>query len=97
MFAPRAGLFAAILTCGSFFFLSYMPIARACNLVALFATLVLWSYWRLVIARRQSGPATLAIFFAGCLDLLYAHFFTALILPPLALFHLPFASRGKRR
>ena len=96
MFAPRAGLFAAILTCASLFFLSYMLIARAFTLVALFATLVLWSYWRLVIARRQSGPATPAIFFAGCLGLLYSHFFTALILPPLALFHLLFVSRGKR-
>ncbi|MCY3946977.1 MAG: glycosyltransferase family 39 protein [Anaerolineaceae bacterium] len=96
LFAPRAGLFASILASASLFFLSYMLIARAFTLVALLTTLVLWSYWRLVIARRQSGPATLGFFLAGCVGLLYSHFFTALILPPLVLFHLLLAPRGKR-
>ena len=96
LFAPRAGLFASILACASLFLLSYMLIARAFTLVALLTTLVLWSYWRLLIARRQSGPAIPAVLFAGCVGLLYAHFFTALILPALALFHLLFAPRGKR-
>lgn len=40
--------------------------------------------------------ATLAIFLAGCVGMLYSRFFTALILPALVLFHLLFAPSGKR-
>ncbi len=96
LLAPRAGLFASLLACASLFFLSYMLIARDFTLIALVTTMVLWSYWRLVIARRRSGPATLAIFFAGCVGLLYGQYFAALILPALLLFHLLFAPPGKR-
>ena len=97
LLAPRTGLFASMLACASLFFLSYMLIARAFTLVALFATLALWSYWRLVIAGRRAGPAALALFFAACLGLLYAHYFAALFLAALFLFHMLFAPPGRRR
>ncbi len=96
LFAPRAGLFASMLTCGSLFFLSYMLIARSFTLIALVTTAILWSYWRLVDTRRQSGPVALPVFFLGCVGLLYSHYFTALILPALFLFHLLFPPRGRR-
>ena len=97
LLAPRAGLFASLLACASVFFLSYMLIARAFTLVALFATLALWSYWRLVIARRRAGPAALTVFTGACVGLLYAPWFAALFPAALFLFHFLFAPPDRRR
>ncbi len=42
------------------------------------------------------APSPWLFFFLGCVGLLYSHYFTALILPALFLFHLLFAMRGRR-
>ena len=97
LLAPRTGLFASTLASASLFFLSYMLIARTFTLVALFTTLILWSYWHMMNARRPAGPGILTVFLAACVGLLYSHYFAALILPALLLFHLLFAPPGRRR
>ena len=96
LFSHQAALLAVLLTSASVFFLAYMAIARVFSLVALFSTLIFWSYWRLAQAKRPAGNAMLAVLFASGVGLLYSHYFAALLLPALAVFHLLFVPRGRR-
>ncbi len=95
-FSPQVALLTVLLASASVFFLAYMAIARVFTLVALFTTLILWSYWRLAQATRPAGNAMLAVLFASSVGLLYSHYFAALLLPALAVFHLLFVPRGRR-
>lgn len=94
LFSPQVALPAVLLSSASVFLLAHMAIARVFTLVALFATLILWSYWRLERERR-AGNATLAVLLASSVGLLYSHYFAALLLPALALYHLLFAPRRR--
>ena len=96
LLAPRAGLFAALLLSASVFFLAYMIHARAFTLVALCSTLCIWSYWRLVLNPRPTGRGAQAGLLLGSIGLLYAHFYCALFLPALGLFHLLFVPKNRR-
>ncbi len=87
-FAPRAGLFAALLLAASSFFLIYLTNARAFPLVAMFTALCLWAYQRLMPRPRQTGWYARAALLAGAGGLLWTHYFAALLLPALALCHL---------
>ena len=94
LLAAPAGLIAALLLLGSAFFMIYFSIARAFTLVALFATLSLRSYWR--IALQPPGRAAGAGLLLGSICLLYSHYFGALLLPVLGLFHLIFVPKNRR-
>ena len=95
-FDEPSALAATTLLAGSVFFLAYLTHARAFSLVALCSALCLWSYWRIAFNRRPAGYGAPALFLAGSLGLLYAHYFSALFLPVLALYHLLFMKRGRR-
>ena len=94
--AARAGLLAALLLSASVFFLAYMIHARAFTLIALCSTLCIWSYWRLVLNPRPTGMGVPAGLLLGSVGLLYSHYFTALFLPALGLFHLLFVPKNRR-
>ena len=96
LFSPQAGLLAVLLTSASVFFLAYLAIARVFALVALFTSLILWSYWRLAQGARPAGYTMPALLFLASAGLLYSHYFAALLLPALGIYHLLFASRGRR-
>ncbi len=96
LLTPRAGLFAALLLSASVFFLAYMIHARAFTLIALCSTLCIWSYWRLVLNPRPSSMGAPAGLLLGSVGLLYSHFFSALFLPALGLFHLVFVPKNRR-
>ena len=96
LFSPQVALLAVLLASAAVFFLAYMAIARVFALVALFTTLILWSYWRLAQASRPAGNAMLAVLLASSAGLLYSHYFAALLLPALGLYHLLFVTRGRR-
>ncbi len=95
-FSPAAGLLASLLLAASLFFLAYLTHARAFSLVALCVALILWCYWRLTLhpqpARKMARPGLLA----GSVGLLYAHYFSALFLPVLILFHLSLRPKDRR-
>ena len=55
LFSHQAGLLAVLLLGCSVLFLAKMAHARAFTFVALSTSLILWSYWRLVIHPRPSG------------------------------------------
>ena len=96
LLAPQAGLLAALLLSASVFFLAYMIHARAFTLIALCSTLCIWSYWRLVLDPRPTSMGVPAGLLLGSVGLLYAHYFTALFLPALGLFHLLFVPKNRR-
>ena len=96
LFAPSAGLVAVLLLSTSGFFIAFMRYARAFTLVALFALVVIWCYWRIVL---HPGPAKRACaigLLLASIILCYMHYFAALLLPALALFHLLFVRRNGR-
>lgn len=95
-FAHPAGLIAAVLLTGSAFFLTFLTTARAFTLVALFATLGLRCYWRLALHPRPPGRGAQAGLLLGSTGLLYAHYFGALLLPVLGLYHLLFVPQTRR-
>ena len=96
LLAPRAGLLASLLLSASVFFLAYMIHARAFTLVALCSTLCIWSYWRIVLNPRPTGMGAPAGLVLGSVGLLYSHYFSALFLPALGLFHLLFVRKDRR-
>ena len=96
LLSPKAGLFAALLLSASVFFLAYMIHARAFTLIALCSTLCIWSYWRLVLNPRPTSMGAPAGLLLGSVGLLYSHYFTALFLPALGLFHLLFVRKNRR-
>ena len=96
LLAARAGFFAALLLSASVFFLAYMIHARAYTLVALCTALCIWSYWRIVLHPRLPGLGAQAGLLLGSAGLLYAHYFSALFLPALCLFHFLFVPKNRR-
>ena len=96
LIAARAGFFAALLLSASVFYLAYMMHARAFALVALCTALCIWSYWRIVLHPRLPGLGAQAGLLLGSAGLLYAHYFSALFLPALCLFHFLFVPKNRR-
>ena len=95
-FSPAAGLPASLLLAASLFFLAYLTHARAFSLVALCVSLTLWCYWRLTFNPRPTRHLARTGLLAGSVGLLYAHYFSALFLPVLVLFHLFRRPRDRR-
>lgn len=96
LISPQVGLTASLLVGASVFFLAYGSIARAFALVVLFATLILWSYGRLILTSRPAGAGTLAVLWLGSAGLLYSNYFASLFLPALGVFHLLFVRKTRR-
>ncbi len=96
LFAPVAGFYAALLLGSSVFFLAYMVNARAYTLVTLCATICLWNYWRVALHMRPPGRGAQAGLLLGSVGLLWSHYFGALLLPALGLFHLLFVPKNHR-
>ncbi len=96
LLAPRAGFFAALLLSASVYFLAYMIHARAFTLVVLCTALSIWSYWRIALHPRPPGKGAQAGLLLGSLGLLYSHYFGALLLPALGLFHLFLVPKNRR-
>ena len=96
LFAARVALTATLLLATSVLFLTYMHVARSYAAVMLFAAIVLWAYWRVALSPSPPGLGSRAILVLGATGLLYSHFFGALLLPALALFHLFFVRKERR-
>ena len=96
LFATAAGLFAALLLGSSVFFLSFMSYARAFTLVTLFTSMSLWAYWRVALRPGIPDRSARAGLLLGTTGLLYSHYFAALLLPALGLYHLIFVRKNRR-
>ena len=96
LFRQQVGIRAALLLASSVFFVTYLHIARVFTTVALLSTLTLWSYWRVALHAKPPGRGAMASLLLGGAGLLYAHYFAALLLPALGLFHLLFLRMNRR-
>ena len=96
LFSSQAGLLAALLLSASLFPQTYMLHARAFSLVMLFTAWSLWAYWRNALCPRPPGFRAQASLLIGMTGLLYSHYFGALLLPVLGLFHLVFVPKNRR-
>ena len=96
LFTARVALTAMLLLSASVFFLAYMYRARSYAPAMLLVTICLWGYWRVALAPRPPGRSARAALLLGGAGLIYAHYFCALLLPALALFHLLFVRRERR-
>ena len=96
LFTARIALAAMLLLSTSVLFLTYMHKARSYGLAMFFAAIVLWAYWRVALHPRTPGRGDRAFLVLGATGLLYAHYFGALLLPALALFHLIFVRKERR-
>lgn len=96
LFSPEAGLLATFLLTGSVFFHAYMVHARAFTLVAMSAGICIHAYWRSVLAPKPPGRQAIAALLAGATGLLFSHYYGALLLPALMLFHIFFVPRSRQ-
>ncbi len=96
LFTPGIALAAALLLATSVLFLTYMHIARFYGPSMLFTVFFLWSYWHVALAKKQPDRAAWAAFLSGGLCLLYSHYFSALLVPALGLFHLLLVRKDRR-
>ena len=96
MLGPSAGLVAVSLMATSLLFVTFMAIARTFTLVTLFSVLAVYGYWRVALRVRAADRADKATLLAGAVGLLYTHYFSALLVLALGVFHL-FRGRRDRR
>ena len=98
LFAPLVGLVAAMLLASSAFFITYMHVARAFTMVALFAVMTIWGYWRLALRSPASGSdrgGELSLL-VGSIGIFYTHYYSVLLLAALGLWHLLITPKGRR-
>ena len=95
-FSPKAGLIAVLLLAASMFPQTNMLHARPFPMAMLFGALCFWSYWHIALRGRRPGLRAQAGLLLGATGLLYSHYFGALLLPVLGLFHLLFVPKNRR-
>ena len=98
LFAPLVGLVAAMLLATSVFFITLMHVARAFSMVALFAMMTIWSYWRIALRPPANGPGRAAQlgFVVGSIGIFYTHYYSVLLLVGLGLWHLLFMPKNRQ-
>ena len=96
LFSPTAGWVAVLILSSSIVFISYMHIIRVFSIVTLMTCLTLWCYWRVALHPKAPGVAAQIGLLLGCIGLLYSHYFAALLLVPLGLYHLLLVAKNRR-
>jgi len=92
--SPLGGLAAAVTMGASAYFLYYFHEVRGYALLVALTPPTLWAYWRLV--NQKGGWRTQAVFFLGSLSLFYTHYFGALPLVVMGVYHLLVVKKDRR-
>ena len=98
LFTPPVGQVAVMVLASSAFFITYMHVARAFTMVALFAVMTIWGYWRLALRSPASGSdrgGELSLL-VGSIGIFYVHYYSVLLLAALGLWHLLITPKGRR-
>ena len=95
-FSPKAGLIAVLLLAALMFPQTNMLHARPFPMAMLFGALCFWSYWQIALRPQRAGLRPQAGLLLGAAGLLYSHYFGALLLPALGLYHLLFVPKNRR-
>jgi hypothetical protein len=83
--SPQVGVYAAAILSVSAFFIHYMHELRMYTLFVLLTAFTVWAYWRIV--RGRPRPLHWVGLFLGALGMLYTHYFAALPLAAVGLWH----------
>jgi len=86
------GLFAAVIFGFSTFTVHYSHELRAFTFVTIFSAMTLWAYWRIL---KKPSLSAYVIFTIGGIGILYAHYYAAMLLIALGIYHLIFAPKNK--
>lgn len=86
------GFLAGIIFGLSTFTVHYAHELRAFTFVTIFSTMTIWAYWR--ILEKPSRTAYI-IFILGGIGILYAHYYAAMLLIALGVYHLLFAPKNR--
>jgi hypothetical protein len=96
------GLSAAVVLGTSAFFIDYLHELRAYTFHTLFASIAVWSYWRIISPPHSYGEGTTGrgrllqlLFILSLIGLLYAHYFAALTMIALAIYQLLFVPKTR--
>ena len=91
--SPTAGLGEAAALASSAFYIYYLHEARTYALSVLLAAITIWLYWRII--SRPTGWRTQALLVISAAALLYTHYFAALIVFAICLYHLLFVPKNR--
>lgn len=94
-FSARVGFFAAAVLGTSAFFIYNTYTVRMYTLIVALSACEVYLY-RYAIARRTISPFTWVGLLLGAVAMLYVHYFTALLLAAIGLYHLVFAPKNRR-
>lgn len=86
-------LLSAVIFAFSTFTVHYSHELRAFTFVTIFSAMTIWAYWR--VLEKPSRTAYL-IFTLGGIGILYAHYYAAMLLIGLAIYHVLFAPKNKQ-
>lgn len=89
-------ILTALILSVSAFFIYFNHELRAFTLVTLFAATLIWSYIHILTYEKQPSRWAYWAFVLSGTGLLYAHYYTALLLVGLALYHILFARKDRR-
>ena len=92
MHSPLAGLSAAVALGASALFIVFLHEARTYALLVLLGAVTIWLYWRIIT--RPTGRLTQAALVLFAAALLYAHYFAALLVFSICLYHLLFRPKN---
>lgn len=99
--SARVGLYGALVMGTSALFIHYLYYLRVYTLFALLTASMLWLYGRIVFVpeRARNKPVSIWLwvtFLLGAVAMLYVHYFAALPLATIGLYHLLFARKNRR-
>ena len=90
--SAQAGLFAALIYGLSSFTIFYAHELRAFSMTAFFSAYLLWAYLRLL--KQPDNSVKLSFFLAGA-ALLYVHYYAAMLLIAIGIYHLLFVKKDR--
>lgn len=96
MFSAQVGLYAALIMGTSAFFVDYLHEVRAYTQFALFTTLVVWAYWKLITARAPVSFWRYAALTAALVGLAYTHYVALSVALVIGVYHLLFVRKNRR-
>lgn len=94
--SARAGLYATLILGTSMLYVHYLIKVRMYTQITVLTVFTLWVYLRLVDARRQPRGWEWLALGVGAVGLLYTHYFAAIPLIGIGLYHLLFARKDRR-
>jgi hypothetical protein len=96
LISPRTGLYAAIVLGTSAFYVHYLHEMRVYTLFTLLTAFTIWAYLRIIRMKREPDWKAWLALLGGATAMLYSHYFTAMPLAAIGLYHLLFVRKDRR-